>query len=77
MGCLKVRLYRMASCVSEPTKQGHFGQFPNMPCMKRVYRDKIGVGTPVCSQERRALFVPLINRWSTADFVPPSVLSTN
>ena len=37
-----------------------------MPCMKRVYRDKIGVGTLVSSQERRALAVPLINRLSTA-----------
>ena len=45
--------------------------------MKRVYRVKIGVGTLVCSQERRALFVPLVKRWSTADFVPPSVLNTN
>ena len=45
---------------------------------------QIGVGTLVSSQERRALVVPLINRlstagqprvnrWSTADFVPPSV----
>ena len=34
---------------------------------------QIGVGTLVSCQERRTLFVPLINRWSTADFVPPSV----
>ena len=27
---------------------------------------QIGVGTLVSSQERRALFVPLINRWSNA-----------
>ena len=34
---------------------------------------QIGVGTLVSIQERRALLVPLINRWSTARFVPPSV----
>ena len=34
---------------------------------------QIGDGTLVSSQERRALAVPLINRGSTADFVPPSV----
>ena len=34
---------------------------------------QIGFVTLVSCQERRALFVPLINRWSTADFVPPSV----
>ena len=38
---------------------------------------QIGVGTLVSIQERRALFVPLIKRWSTAAFVPPSVSSTN
>ena len=32
-----------------------------------------GVGTLVRSQERRAAFVPVINRLSTAGFVPPSV----
>ena len=47
--------------------------FPDMPCMKRVYRDKIGVGTLVTIQERRALFVPLINRLSTARHVPQAV----
>ena len=41
------------------------GTFPDMPCMKRVYRDKIGVGTLVSSQEPRALFVSLINRLQT------------
>ena len=34
---------------------------------------QIGVGTLFSSQERRALAVPLINRGSTPDFVPPSV----
>ena len=28
------------------------GFFPDMPCMKRVYRDKKGVGPLVSSQER-------------------------
>ena len=35
---------------------------------------QIGVGKLVSSQEQRALLVPLINRWSTAGFVAPSVL---
>ena len=36
--------------------------FPDMPYMKRVYRDKKGVVPLVGSQEERALLVPLINR---------------
>ena len=32
-----------------------------------------GVVPLVGSQEQRALLVPLVNRLSTADFVPPSV----
>ena len=40
--------------------------FPNMPSMKKVSQRLIGVGTLVSSQERRALFVPLINSWSNA-----------
>ena len=48
--------------------------FPDMPCMKRVYKDKyVGVSTLVSSQERRALAAPRIKRGSTAGFVPPSV----
>ena len=34
---------------------------------------QIGIGTLVSSQKRRALAVPVMNRWSIADFVPPSV----
>ena len=34
---------------------------------------QIGVGTLVNSQQRRALAVPRINRWSTGRFVPPPV----
>ena len=34
---------------------------------------QIGGGTLVSSHEQRALFVPRLNRGSTADFVPPSV----
>ena len=58
-----------------------------MPCRaERILRHplheeglqrQIGVGTLVSSQERKPLFVSLVKRWSTADFVPPSVLSTN
>ena len=34
-----------------------------MPCMKRVYRDNhVGVGTLASSQERRAGFLPRVNR---------------
>ena len=53
--------------------------------MKNVFRDKyVDVGTLVSTQERRELFVPLMNRLQTADepvvnrgstagFVPPPV----
>ena len=34
---------------------------------------QVGVGTLVNSQQRKALAVPLINRWSTGHFVPPPV----
>ena len=36
----------------------------------------INVGTLVSSQERRPLFALVINRLSTTDFVPPSVMNT-
>ena len=52
---------------------GGFDKFPDMLCMKMVYKDKIGVVTLFSSQERRALAVPRMNRLSTAGFVPPSV----
>ena len=39
---------------------------------KSLHR-QIGVGTLACTQEQRALLVPLINRLSAAGFVPPSV----
>ena len=41
--------------------------FPDKPCIKRVYRDK-GIGPLISSQERRAAVVPLTNRLSNADF---------
>ena len=47
--------------------------FPDMLCMKKALHRQKGVGKLVSSQERRALLVPLINRLSTAGFVPPSV----
>ena len=40
--------------------------FPDMPCMKRVNRDKKGDGPLVSSQEQRAIVVPRLNRLSTA-----------
>ena len=36
--------------------------FPDMPCMKKVYTNKLSDGTLFSSQEERALLVPLINR---------------
>ena len=47
--------------------------FPGHALHEKGLQRQIGVGTLVSSQERRALAVPLINRGSTADFVPPSV----
>ena len=42
--------------------------------MKRVHRDKkASVDTLVSRKEQRALLVPVINRLSTARFVPPTV----
>ena len=43
-----------------------WGLFPDMPCMKMVYKDKKSVGTLVSNQERIAAVVPLINRLLTA-----------
>ena len=59
-------------------------QIPGHALHENGLQRQIGVGTLFSSQERRALAVPLINRlsttgqprvnrWSTADFVPPSV----
>ena len=39
-----------------------FHKFPEMPCMKRAYRDKKGVGPLVSTQEEKALLVPVINK---------------
>ena len=61
---------------------------PGHALHEKGLQKQIGVGTLVSSQERRALFVllinhgsaadkPVVNRWSTAGFVPPSVLNTN
>ena len=57
------------------------GNNKNESIFKRQTNDKhekglqrqMGVGTLVSNQERRALFVPVINRCSSAGFVPPSV----
>ena len=43
---------------------------PGHALHERVYRNKKGVCPLVGSHERRALLVPVINRLSTADFVP-------
>ena len=42
--------------------------FPGMPCMRMVHGETKSDGTLVSSQERRAGFVPQVNR--TAGFVP-------
>ena len=51
----------------------HFGS-PDMPCMKRFYKNKQASVHFSSSQERRALAVPLTNRSSTARCVPRSGL---
>ena len=56
------------SCKACPGKR-----VPGHAVHEKGLQRQIGVGTLVSSQERRALAVPLINRGSTADFVPPSV----
>ena len=48
-----------------------FVDFPGHALHKKGLQRQIGVGTLVNSQQRRALAVPLINRWSTGRFVPP------
>ena len=42
-------------------------KFSDMPCMNKVYKDKIGGGLLVSSQGRRAAVVSRKNRLSTAD----------
>ena len=63
----------------DPTR-GTFGfsirQIPGHVLHEKGLQRQKGVGTRVSSQERRALFVPVINRLLNADFVPPSVLHT-
>ena len=39
------------------------GKFPDMPCMKRVKKKRMLVGTCVSSQEQRARFFLFVNRW--------------
>ena len=61
-----------------PTPPCHSAARPasTRPGYVRVWdstKRQISVGTLVSSQEPRALAVPLINRLSTAGFVPPSV----
>ena len=46
---------------------------PGYALHEKGLQRQISVGTLASSQERRALLVPRINRWSTAGFVPPSV----
>ena len=51
-------------------------KFPDMPCMKRVYRDKRCRSTgqqPGTKNAFRPAIKPLVNRGSTAHFVPPIV----
>ena len=50
--------------------------FPDMPCMKRIYRDKKCRSTgqrPETKSGRRPADKPDASRWSTAGFVPLSV----
>ena len=48
-------------------------QVPGHALHEKGLQRQIGVGTVVSSQERRALLVPRLNRWSTVCFVPPPV----
>ena len=61
----------------ETFKRRVFDAFPAHALHEKGLQRQIGVGTLVSSQERRTLFrpgdKPRMNRWSTADFVPPSV----
>ena len=53
----------MRQCTSAPT----WIWFPDMPCMKRVLLGQKGAVPLVSSQERKARFVPQLNRGSNAD----------
>ena len=64
-------LMNMVSVVGQP--RALFPHFPGHALHENSLQRQIRVGTLVSSQERRALAVPLMNRWSIADFVPPSV----
>ena len=46
--------------------------FPGHALHEKNLQRQIGVGTLVSSQEQRALLIPVINRLSTAGFVPPT-----
>ena len=50
-------------------------EFPDMPCMKRVYRDKASVHWSAARNKgaSRPGDIPVINRLSTGRCVPPSV----
>ena len=48
----------------DPTRPWYVRDFPNIPCVKRIYKDKKCVRPLVSSQEQRALLVPVINRLS-------------
>ena len=50
-----------------------FVLFPGHALQEKGLQRQKGVGPLVSSQDERALLVPVINRLSTADFVPPSV----
>ena len=48
-------------------------QIPGNALHENGLQRRKSAGTLVSSQERRAAVVPVINRWSTAGFVPPPV----
>ena len=51
--------------------------FPDMPCMKRISRNKWASVHSSAPKNEERLFPPLSKCWSTVDFVPLSVLSTS
>ena len=70
MSCMKQ--VRKTNMVTLHWSKGNI-QIPGHALHENGLQGQKGVGPLVSSQEQRALFVPRLNRLSTAHFVPPSV----
>ena len=67
---------KMVGCFGCNATNRHFVlPYPSQPIPGKghVHQRQLAVGTLFNSQQRRALAVPRLNRWSTAGFVPPPV----